>query len=80
MRLFDKVSPDILIRFLTEESSYLDDLAIVSALPKLIFGKVAIESIIRKITAKNEKPKSFTSLHNPVVKPDSRLSVRQIGG
>lgn len=80
MRLFDKVSPDVLIRFLTEDSSYLDDLAIVSALPKLIFGKAGIESILSKLMTKNETPKSFTSLHNPVVKPSRRLSARQIGG
>jgi lycopene beta-cyclase len=80
MLLFEKVSPDVLIRFLTDESSYSDDLAIIAALPKILFGKIGLQSILRKLATKNETPKSFTALHNPVVKPSQRLSVRQIGG
>jgi lycopene beta-cyclase len=80
MLLFDKVSPDILIRFLTDESSYSDDLAIIAALPKILFGKIGLQSVLRKLARQNEIPKSFTTLHNPVVKPSQRLSVRQIGG
>ncbi len=80
MLLFDKVSPDVLIRFLTDESSYADDFAIIAALPKILFGKIGLQSILRKLATKNEIPKSFTTLHNPVVKPSQRLSVRQIGG
>jgi lycopene beta-cyclase len=80
MLLFDKVSPDVLIRFLTDESSYSDDLAIIAALPKMLFGKIGLQSILRKPARQNETPKSFTTLHNPVVKPAQRLSVRQIGG
>jgi lycopene beta-cyclase len=80
MTLFKKVAPDVLIRFLTDESSYSDDLAIIAALPKILFGKIGLQSILRKLARQNETPKSFTTLHNPVVKPSQRLSVRQIGG
>jgi lycopene beta-cyclase len=80
MRLFGKVSPDTLIKFLTDESSITDDLAIISALPKVLFGKLGLQSILRKLTAKDEISKSFTIVSDSVVKPARRLSARQIGG
>ncbi len=76
MRLFGKVSPDILVRFLTDESSVSDDLAIISALPKVLFGKLGLQNILRKLVAKDEISKSFTIISNPVVKPARRLSAR----
>jgi lycopene beta-cyclase len=76
IKLFDKVSPDTLIRFLTEESSVTDDLAIISALPKVIFGKLGWQSILRKLTAKDDKTKSFTIISDPVAESARRFSAR----
>ncbi len=76
MRLFGQVSPDSLVRFLTDESSITDDLEIISALPKVLFGKLGLQNILRKLVAKDEISKSFTIISNPVVKPARRLSAR----
>ncbi|NJM53272.1 MAG: hypothetical protein HC846_07680 [Blastocatellia bacterium] len=80
MKLFDRVSPDVLIRFLTDESSIKDDLAIISALPKMLFGKLGLQSILRKLPAKNDQTKSFTIISDPVAESARRFSARQIGG
>ncbi len=80
MTLFKKVSPDTLIRFLTDESSVADDLAIVAALPKIHFGKLGIQTVLRNLATKNETSKHLSTLCNPVVNSSRRLSARQISG
>ncbi len=80
IKLFKKVSPDTLIRFLTDESTFADDLAIIAALPKIHFGKFGIKTVLRNSAIKNEASKHFSTLYNSVVKPSRRLFARQIGG
>lgn len=43
--LFERVAPDVLIRFLAETSSRRDDLEIISALPKIPFAAAAVQQI-----------------------------------
>ncbi len=81
LRMFEQVSPDSLIRFLTDESSYSDDLAVISALPKKSFSAASLQSLWRMITAgseRNEKIRlSQGTLHNSLDKSARRLVARQ---
>ncbi len=82
LRMFANVEPDALIRFLTDESSYSDDLAVISALPKMPFGKAGLQSLWRNIAAGNERNEeiraSHGTLHNPLDKSARRLVARRI--
>lgn len=77
MKLFERVAPDSLIRFLTDESSYSDDLAVISALPKKQFGKACFKSSQRIFEAQNKTDEEFqispSNLHNSVDKSAGRL-------
>jgi lycopene beta-cyclase len=44
-RLFERVAPDVLARFLSEKSSFADDLQIMTALPTLPFAGSMIKAI-----------------------------------
>ena len=82
LRMFANVKPDALIRFLTDESSYSDDLAVISTLPKLPFGAAGLQSLWRKLVAGNETNEeirvSHGTLHNSVDKSARRLVARRI--
>ena len=82
MRMFEQVSPDSLIRFLSDESIYSDDLAVISALPKAFFGAASLQSLWRKIAAGSESNErirvSQDTLHNSLDKSARRLVARQI--
>jgi lycopene beta-cyclase len=82
LRMFANIEPDVLIRFLTDESSYADDLAVISALPKMPFGVAGLQSLWRKLAAGNERNEeirvSHGSLHNSVDKSARRLVARRI--
>lgn len=64
LRMFKKVSPDSLIRFLTEESSAADDLAVINALPKLGFGAAGWQSLRRNLAAASERNEKIQSSHS----------------
>ena len=64
LRMFEKVSPDSLIRFLTEESSAADDLAVINALPKLSFGAAGWQSLRRNFAAASERNEKIQSSHS----------------
>ncbi len=76
--LFEKVPADILIRFLSDESSYADDLAIITALPKISFGRLGLKTILKKLIAKNGTAKPLTNIHNPLVDSARRLDAGQV--
>ncbi len=82
LRMFANVEADALIRFLTDESSYSDDLAVISALPKMPFGAAGLQSLWRKFAAGNERNEeirvSHGTLHNSVDKSARRLVARRI--
>ncbi len=82
LRMFADVKPDVLIRFLTDESSYSDDLAVISALPKMPFGMAGVQSLWRKLLAGNERNEeirvSYSTLHNSVDKSARRLVARRL--
>lgn len=46
-RMFQRNSIEAVLRFLDNESSFLDELKIMSSLPKVVFTKAAIEQIIK---------------------------------
>ncbi len=64
LQMFEKVSPDSLIRFLTDESSLADDLAVINALPKLGFGNAGWQSLRRKFAAENKRDEKTESSHD----------------
>lgn len=81
LRMFEKVPPDALIRFLSDESSPSDDWAVISALPKMSFGAAGWQSLRRKFAAANERNEkiraSRRALHNSLAKSARRLVARQ---
>jgi lycopene beta-cyclase len=81
LRMFANVNPDSLIRFLSDESSYSDDLALIIALPKIRFGKAALHSLRLKLTVQDETNKQLQASHgtvfNSVDKPSRRLVARR---
>lgn len=81
LRMFADVEPDALIRFLTDESSFRDDLAVVSALPKMPFAAAWLQVLWRKIAAEKEGNEelrtSRRALHNPLDKFARRLAARR---
>lgn len=83
MRMFADVEPDALIRFLLDESSYSDDLALVRALPKMRFGKAAWQSLWRKMAVQDERNKelktSYETVSDSVGKPSRGLVARRVG-
>ena len=80
MKMFENVGSDSLIKFLTDESSFFDDLAVISALPKFKFGEAALRSWWRKFGAKDRKDEIFqipqSPLPNSVDKSARRLVAR----
>ena len=62
-RMFERVAPDALIRFLTDESTLTDDLAVISVLPKLNFGAAAWQSLRRNALAGNDTNEELQALH-----------------
>ncbi len=82
LRMFEKVSVDSLIRFLTEESSLTDELAVINALPKVSFGKAGWQSLRRIFVAENEKDEKLESshgtLHNSLDESARRLVTRHV--
>jgi hypothetical protein len=74
------VKPDSLIKFLTDESSWLDDLAVITALPKIKFGEAALRNWWRKFGAKQNIDETFqipqNSLPDSVAKSARRLAAR----
>ncbi len=82
LRMFEKVSPDSLIRFLTDESSIADDLAVINALPKLSFGAAGWQSLRRMFVAENERDEktksSHGTLHHSLGKSARRLVARRV--
>ena len=77
LRMFEKVAPDSLIRFLTDESSMADDLTVINALPKLSFGAAGGQSLRRNFAAASERDEkiraSHGTLHNSLDKSARRL-------
>ena len=82
LRMFEKVAPDSLIRFLTDESTRADDLAVISALPKTAFGAASLQSLWRKFAAGNQKDEklgaSHGTLHNSLDRFARRLAARSV--
>lgn len=82
LRMFDHVAPDSLIRFLTDESSYADDLALIAALPKIHFGATIMQSLWRKFAAGNESHEKiqlpYGALPDSVGKPARRLAAQRV--
>lgn len=60
MRLFERVPPDALVRFLGEESTPVDDLHVIAALPKLNFATASIRRLLRHslapVTGRDDRP------------------------
>ncbi|MEO6589524.1 MAG: lycopene cyclase family protein, partial [Pyrinomonadaceae bacterium] len=63
LRMFEKISPDSLIRFLTDESSAADDLAVINALPKMYFGAAVWRNRRRNFVANHEKDGKIEPAH-----------------
>ena len=82
LQMFEKVSPDSLIRFLTDESLLTDDLAVINALPKLSFGNAGWQSLRRSFAADNERNEKTESAHgtlyNSLGKSARRLVARRV--
>ncbi len=82
LRMFEKVSPDSLIRFLTEESSAADDLAVINALPKLSFGAAGWQSLRRNFAVARERDEkiqtSHGTLYHSLDKSVRRLVARRV--
>jgi lycopene beta-cyclase len=82
LRMFANIEPDALIRFLTDESTFADDLAVISALPKMSFGAAGVQSLWRKIAAGTERNEEIRASHgtlrNPLDKSARRLVARRI--
>jgi len=82
LQMFEKVSPDSLTRFLTDESSLADDLAVINALPKLSFGTAGWQSLRRNFAADNERDgkteSSHGTLYNSLGKSARRLVARRV--
>ncbi len=66
LRMFGKVAPDSLIRFLIDESTLADDLAVIAAQPKMVFGKAAIQSLWRWVTEAKKKDGKKRESNNPL--------------
>ena len=83
LRMFADVNADALIRFLIDESSYSEDLAVVSALPKIRFGMASLRSLWHSFTLQNERNTEFKisddSLRNSVDKPSRRQFAWRVG-
>lgn len=81
LRMFEKVAPDSLIRFLSDESSTADDLAVINALPKLSFGAAGWHNLRRKFAAANEKDEknkvAHGTLHHSLDKSAGGLAARR---
>ncbi len=81
LKMFADVQPEALIRFLIDESSYSDDLAVIAALPKLPFASAAWQNLWRKLTTENKRDAktqlSNDSLYNSVDNSARRLVTRQ---
>lgn len=82
MKMFGKVSADSLIRFLLDESSLSDDLAMVAAMPKLKFGSLFLRSLWKNPATKNKSDERFqmpkVSLPNSVDSSAGRLVAGRI--
>ena len=82
MRMFEKVAPDALIRFLSDQSTLLDDLAVISALPKLAFGAAGLQVLWRNFAAENEKNEKLGQPHgiifNSLDESARRLAARRL--
>ena len=82
LQMFEKVTPDSLIRFLTDESSYSDDLAVINALPKMRFGAAVWRNLRRNFAVGNERDEKNESphgtLHYSVDKSVRRLFARRV--
>ncbi len=80
--LFERVAPDALIRFLLDESSWRDDLAVVGALPKLQFGIAGWQHLQRKLVGRDERRQTENnySLSDSVGDSVSRIWARNLGG
>lgn len=83
MRMFAAVEPDSLIRFLLDESSYSDDLTVISSLPKMRFGVASLQSLSRKFTARDKRNEKLQTSHgtlrDSVGEPFRRLAARRVG-
>lgn len=82
LRMFGKTAPDSLIRFLIDESAFADDLAVIAALPKIVFGKAGIQSLRRRMAGTKKKDekrrKSSSPLPNTLGNPARRLVARRV--
>ncbi|MCY7375421.1 MAG: hypothetical protein LH472_05560 [Pyrinomonadaceae bacterium] len=83
MRMFANVEPDSLIRFLLDESSYRDDLAVIGALPKMRFGAASLQRLRREFSARKGKNEELQTSHgtlcDSVGEPFHRLAARRVG-
>lgn len=81
--MFGDVEPDTLIRFLIDESSYLDDLAVASALPKMRFALATGRRLWHRLRAQDERKQGFEisgdSLRDPMDKPSRRQFAEYVG-
>lgn len=82
IRMFANVQPDALIRFLLDESLLADDLAIISALPKMLFGAAGLRSLRRNFAFENQRDEenreSRGTLYNSVDMSARRLVDRRV--
>ncbi len=82
LRMFERVAPDSLIRFLSDESSYSDDLAVINALPKMRFGAAVWQNLRRSFAARNESDEKIESshgtLHHSLDKSACGLAARRV--
>ena len=58
LTLFERVTPDALVRFLSEISSWQDDLEIISVLPKIPFGCAALRKTFERFLLPPDEPTS----------------------
>ena len=83
LRMFTDVNADALIRFLIDESSYSDDLAVILALPKIRFGMASLRSLWHSFKLQDERKQGFKisddSLRDSVDKPSRRQFAWRVG-
>lgn len=75
--MFGDVEADTMIRFLIDESSYLDDLAVASALPKIQFGLASIRSLWQSFKSQDERKQGLKISDDSVRDPVDKSSRRQ---
>jgi lycopene beta-cyclase len=59
-QMFKKVKPDRFVRFMSQQASFIDIIAVIMAMPKIPFCKVVVQSLVKSPFAKSRPNKTST--------------------